>query len=64
MLNKNHHREICEQLTAKWQEDKFRRQQEIQNIGKPNLADLVLGWIFAIVAVTGVVCILLFVNNR
>jgi hypothetical protein len=63
-MNRRMHQDIYDELTTKWQEDKFRRQQEIQNIGKPNLADLVLGWIFAIISVTGVVTILLYINNK
>lgn len=63
-MTRRQHQEIYDELTAKWQEDKFRRQQEIANIGKPQLADLVMGWLFAIGAVVGTVMILIFVNNR
>ena len=63
-MSRNDHKRIYEELSLKWQEDKFRRQQEIANIGKPQLADLVMGWLFAIGAVTGIVTILLYINNK
>jgi hypothetical protein len=63
-MTRKNHQDIYDQLTAKWQEDKFRRQQEILNIGKPRLADLVLGWIFTIIAVTGIVLILMYINKK
>ena len=63
-MNRLDHKRIYDDLSIKWQEDKFRRQQEINQIGKPQLADLVLGWLFAIGAVTGIVTILLYINNK
>lgn len=63
-MNRLDHKRIYDDLSIKWQEDKFRRQQEINQIGKPQLADLVLGWLFAIGAVVGIVTILIFINNK
>ena len=63
-MNRLDHKRIYDDLSIKWQEDKFRRQQEINQIGKPQLADLVLGWLFAIGAVIGIVTILIFINNK
>lgn len=62
-MNKNHHREICEQLSAKWQEDKFRRQMEIAQIGKPRIADKVLGWLLMISIATLIVLLVKYLNH-
>ena len=57
-MNKNHHREICEQLSAKWQEDKFRRQQELNKIGRPDLVDRLFPWLFTAGCLLGIYIVL------
>ena len=62
-MTKQMHRQICDELSETMRLDRERRRLEIERIARPSLADIVLGWIFAVVAVTGTVLILLYVKN-
>jgi hypothetical protein len=62
-MTSKHHQEIYDDLTAKWQADKFRRQQEIMNIGKPRIADKVLGWLLMISVATLIVLLVKYLNH-
>lgn len=62
-LSKEEHREICEKLSVGWQADKFRRQMEIAQIGKPRTADKVLGWLLMISIATLIVLLVKYLNH-
>jgi hypothetical protein len=56
-MTRRQHQDIYDELTTKWQADKFRRQLEIAQIGKPRIADKVLGWLIITCLVTAIVLI-------
>jgi hypothetical protein len=64
-MTRRQHQEIYlfDELTAKWQEDKFRRQMEIAQIGKPRIADKVLGWLIITCLVTAIVLLVKYLNH-
>jgi hypothetical protein len=62
-MTRRQHQEIYDDLTAKWQADKFRRQMEIAQIGKPRIADKVLGWLIITCLVSAIVLLVKYLNH-
>lgn len=62
-MTKRNHQDIYDELTIKWQADKFRRQLEIAQIGKPRIADKVLGWLLMISIATLIVLLVKYLNH-
>jgi hypothetical protein len=62
-MTRRQHQDIYDDLTEKWQADKFRRQMEIAQIGKPRIADKVLGWLLMISVATLIVLLVKYLNH-
>ena len=62
-MTKQMHRQICDELSETMRLDRERRRIEMERIARPSFIDHLIGWIFAVVAVTGTVLILLYVKN-
>jgi hypothetical protein len=62
-MTRRNHQDIYDELTTKWQADKFRRQQEIAQIGKPRIADKVLGWLIITCLVSAIVLLVKYLNH-
>jgi hypothetical protein len=62
-MTRRQHQDIYDELTTKWQADKFRRQLEIAQIGKPRIADKVLGWLLMISVATLIVLLVKYLNH-
>jgi hypothetical protein len=63
-MTRKNHQDIYDQLTSKWQEDKFRRQQEILNIGKRTWVDKLFPWLFTAGCAVGIYIVIQFANNK